>query len=102
MAVHDVAALEDDSEANRRMLDEVENLDINDLSDQGWMQGIVPGALSVKQSLGNVLRLARPVVVVDEGHKAYSDTARVTLCGFNPRFIVELSATPNTRGKHQT
>ncbi|RJX18079.1 MAG: restriction endonuclease subunit R [Desulfobulbus sp.] len=93
---------EDDSSANRQFLDRVRNLDINDLSDQGWMQGIVPGALSIKQSLGNVLRLVRPVVVIDEGHKAYSDTARATLCGFNPRFIVELSATPNTQCKHQS
>ena len=92
---------EDDSRANRQLLDAVRNLDINDLSDQGWMQGVVPGALSIKQSLGNVLRLVRPVVVIDEGHKAYSDTARATLCGFNPRFIMELSATPNTKDKHQ-
>ncbi len=94
--------IEDDSNANRKLLDLVPNLDINDLSDQGWMQGIVPGALSIKQSLGNVLRLVRPVVIVDEGHRAYSDTARSTLYGFNPRFIVELSATPNTKGKHQS
>ncbi len=93
---------EDDSDANRKLLDMVRNLDINDLSDQGWMQGIVPGALSIKQSLGNVLRLVRPVMVVDEGHKAYSDTARATLCGLNPRFVVELSATPNTKGRHQS
>lgn len=94
--------MEDDSVANRQMLDVVPNLDINDLSNMGWMQGIVPGALSIKQSLGNVLRLVRSVVIVDEGHKAYSDTARATLYGFNPRFIVELSATPNTNGKHQS
>ena len=61
----------------------------------------MPGSLSIKQSLGNVLRLVRPVVIIDEGHKAYSDTARDTLCGFNPQFMVELSATPNTNGKHQ-
>lgn len=93
---------EDDSLANKQMLDAVGNLDINDLSNPGWMQIIVPGALSIKQSLGNVLRLVRPVVIVDEGHKAYSETARATLCGFNPRFVVELSATPNTNGKHQS
>src|SRR5699024_6268931 len=40
--------------------------------------------------------------VIDEGHRAYSDTARDTLAGFNPRFILELSATPNTNGKHQS
>src|SRR5699024_5296517 len=50
----------------------------------------------------NVLRLVRPVIVIDEGHRAYSDTARDTLTGFNPRFILELSATPNTKGKHQS
>lgn len=93
---------EDDSVANQAMLDAVRNLDINDLSHLGWMQGVTPGLLSIKQSLGNVLRLVRPVVVIDEGHRAYSDTARQTLCGFNPRFIVELSATPNTNGKHQS
>jgi type III restriction enzyme len=93
---------EDDSGANRQLLETVHNLDINDLAEMGWMDGIVPGSLSIKMSLGNVLRLTRPVVIVDEGHKAYSDTARETLCGFNPRFMVELSATPNTNGKHQS
>ncbi|NTU42706.1 MAG: DEAD/DEAH box helicase family protein [Nitrospirales bacterium] len=93
---------EDDSEANRKLLESVRNLDINDLAEMGWEDGIVPGSLSIKQSLGNVLRLVRPVVIIDEGHRAYSETARGTLCGFNPRFIVELSATPNTNGRHQS
>lgn len=87
--------LEDDSIANGKLLDAVPNLDQNLIDDTGRF-------LSIKQSLGNVLRRVRPVVIVDEGHKAYSDTARETLCGFNPRFIVELSATPNTGGKHQS
>lgn len=94
--------LEDDSEANRALLGQVPNLDQNDLADMGFGDGVVPGSISIKQSLGNVLRLVRPVVVVDEGHKAYSDTARDTLAGFNPRFILELSATPNTNNKHQS
>lgn len=94
--------LEDDSEANSKLLDQVPNLDQNDLSDMGFGAGILPGSVSIKQSLGNVLRLVRPVVVIDEGHKAYSDTARNTLAGFNPRFMLELSATPNTNKKHQS
>lgn len=94
--------VEDDSEANRALLDQVPNLDQNDLADMGFREGVVPGSISIKQSLGNVLRLVRPVVVIDEGHKAYSDTARDTLAGFNPRFILELSATPNTNNKHQS
>ncbi len=94
--------LEDDSKANEQLLNMVRNLDINDLAEMSWRDGIVPGSLSIKQSLGNVLRLVRPVILIDEGHKAYSDTARETLCGFNPRFILELSATPNTNGRHQS
>ncbi len=92
--------VEDDSEAYAALLDQVPNLDENDLADMGWAEGIVPNSRSVKHSLGNVLRLVRPVVVVDEGHKAYSATARDTLNGFNPRFILELSATPNAGGRH--
>lgn len=94
--------VEDDAPANAAMLHTVPNLDCNDLADMGWAQGIPPGSVSLKQSLGNVLRLTRPVVIIDEGHKAYSDTARDTLCGFNPLFMLELSATPNTNGKHQS
>ncbi|RUO71656.1 DEAD/DEAH box helicase [Idiomarina ramblicola] len=90
---------EDDSIANEQLLRSVRNLDCNDLSDFGWAEGVQPDSVSLKHSLGNVLRLVSPVIVVDEGHKAYSETARETLCGFNPRFILELSATPNPNGK---
>lgn len=49
----------------------------------------------VKDSLGNALRIIRPVVVLDEGHKAVSDLAFRTLYGFNPCFVLELTATPH-------
>jgi len=48
----------------------------------------------VKDSLGNALRVIRPVVVMDEGHRAISDLAFSTLYGFNPCFVLELTATP--------
>ena len=48
----------------------------------------------VKDSLGNALRIVRPVVVLDEGHRAISDLAFKTLYGFNPCFVLELTATP--------
>lgn len=92
----------DDSSANHELLLKVPNLDQNDLSFMSYLDGIFPGSISIKQSLGNTLRLLRPVIVVDEGHKAYTDTARDTLSGFNPSFMLELSATPNTGGKHQS
>jgi type III restriction enzyme len=93
---------EDDIEANGNLMESVRNLDINDLADQGWQDGVIPGMLSIKQSLGNVLRLTRPVIIIDEGHRAYSDNARDTLSGFNPEFVLELSATPNARGRHHS
>ena len=48
----------------------------------------------VKDSLGNALRIIRPVVVLDEGHRATTDLAYETLYGFNPCFVLELTATP--------
>ncbi|HTO27930.1 MAG TPA: type III restriction endonuclease subunit R, partial [Devosia sp.] len=38
--------------------------------------------------------IIRPVVVMDEGHRAISDLAFGTLYGFNPCFVLELTATP--------
>ena len=56
----------------------------------------------VKHSLFNVFKLLRPVVVLDEAHKAYGSTnssaneefAR-SISRLNPRLVIELSATPN-------
>lgn len=53
----------------------------------------------VKQNLHNVLKLQRPVVVLDEAHRAYgspgADEFLAALNGFNPRLVVEFSATHN-------
>jgi len=86
----------DDAPANAELLRQVPSLDANDFSEQGFRVG----GVTVKQSLGNVLRLVRPLVVIDEGHKAYSNTALETMSGYNPRFILELSATPNSGKEH--
>lgn len=53
-----------------------------------------PFSRLVKSSLGNTLRLLQPVIVLDEGHKAYGELAQATLRGFNPSFLLELTATP--------
>jgi len=47
-----------------------------------------------KTSLGNTLRIIKSLIIIDEGHKAYSETARDTISNFNPSLILELSATP--------
>ena len=48
----------------------------------------------VKTSLGNLVRLCEPAVILDEGHKATSELARKTIEGFNTSVVIELSATP--------
>ena len=54
---------------------------------------------SMEDALSDVLRLIRPVVVLDEGHKGYSKLAMQTLYDFNPCFVLELTATPADRPK---
>lgn len=82
----------DDAPANKELLRQVPNLEHSDMADEEYR---IAG-LTVKQSLSNVLRLVRPLVIIDEGHKAYSNTALDFIAGHNPRFILELSATPNS------
>ncbi|MFN8720377.1 MAG: DEAD/DEAH box helicase [Rhodospirillales bacterium] len=81
--VHGFFPAEGEQQAHRAALERTPNL-----SAYG---GIFP---MVKDSLGNALRLIRPVVVLDEGHRAISDLAFRTLYCFNPRFVLELTATP--------
>ena len=56
---------------------------------------------AVKHSLFNVMKMLRPVVVVDEAHRAYGKKREAAL-GFaqavnrlDPRMVLEFSATPN-------
>ena len=78
---------EDDLTGHKQLLERIPNLDTFD------QQGGVWGR-HAKTSLGNTLRLLQPLIILDEGHKAYSRNAKKTLEGFNPCMIVELSATP--------
>ena len=70
------------------LLARVPNLSTYDLGD-----GASPWPM-VKASMGNAMRIVRPVVVMDEGQRAVSDLAFSTLYGFNPALVLELSATP--------
>ena len=79
---------QDDSTANHALSERHTDLEKNDTAD--W----------VKQSLINVLKLIRPTVILDEAHKAYGpdDTNNrefvKSVNQLNPRFVLELSATP--------
>ena len=52
---------------------------------------------AVKYSLANVLRLRRPMVIVDEAHNARTDLSFDTLVRFRPSCIIEFTATPDTQ-----
>ncbi len=45
-------------------------------------------------SLANVLRVRRPIVIVDEAHNSRTDLSFETLARFNPSCIIEFTATP--------
>lgn len=47
-------------------------------------------------SLANILKLHRPMVIVDEAHNSRTDLSFRTLARFNPGMILELTATPQT------
>ncbi len=81
--VHGFTPAEGDQQAHAEALARTPNLDA--------YEDMFP---MVKDSLGNALRIIRPVVVMDEGHRAISPLAVETLYGFNPSFVLELTATP--------
>ena len=80
----------DDADGNQKLLDVYPNLDIYKGANEVF----------IKQSLGNVLKLLQPLIIIDEGHRAYSEKAKKRLMDFNPSFILELSATPNKKEHH--
>lgn len=88
--VHGFFPPEGDQSAHAEQIRRVPNLDAYD--------DLYP---MVKDSLGNALRLIQPIVVMDEGQKATSDLAFETLYGFNPLFVMELTATPKRIGARQ-
>ena len=80
----------DDIFGNARVLNEYPDLECH-----------TEGGL-IKQSLFNVFKLLRPVVVLDEAHKAYGARNRQaneefakSINRLDPRMVIELSATPN-------
>ncbi len=77
-----------DHQAHAELLKRVPNLDTFGEEAGGlWKR-------QIKTSLGNTLRLLRPLVILDEGHKGYSKNALATIEGFNPSLLFEFTATP--------
>ncbi|MGH9444639.1 MAG: DEAD/DEAH box helicase [Terriglobia bacterium] len=78
---------EEDKDGHSKLLERVPNLETFEKADAFW-------GSQVKTSLGNTIRLLEPLIILDEGHKAYSHQAQDTLRNLNPCMILELSATP--------
>ena len=78
---------EDDLAAHRALKEKFPNLKM--LGDENQIENNL-----VRTSLGNLLAIHEPVVILDEGHKTYSELAQKTIEGFNASIVVELSATP--------
>ena len=84
--VHDFFPAEGEMEAHAELYERIPNLDVYD-----------HGHTLIKQSLGNAMRVRRPIVVIDEGHRATSPLANEVIYGLNPSFVLELTATPKNR-----
>ncbi len=78
---------DEDKEGHLKLVERAPNLDTFEKVDPFWGR-------QVKTSLGNTIRLLEPLIILDEGHKAYSQQAQDTLRNLNPCMILELSATP--------
>ncbi len=78
---------EDNYPAQEELLKRITNLDCFGEKEEVFQR-------QIKTSLGNTLKVLQPLVVIDEGHRAYGENARNTVRNFNPSFILELSATP--------
>ncbi len=87
--IHGFVPPDGDQEAHKKLQENILNLDSYIIDEENL--SMFP---QVKDSLGNALRIIQPVVVMDEGHKAIADLAYETLYGFNPSFVLELTATP--------
>ena len=78
---------EDQWEEQGKLLEAIPNLDCFENTEGVYQKQIMT-------SLGNALRISKPVIIIDEGHKAYSERAKNTVTNLNPCFILQLSATP--------
>lgn len=74
---------------HQKLLEKISNLDF--IPDTLFNKKIV------KTSLGNIVRMLNPLMIVDEFHTMFSDIAKETLNGLNPSMVIGLSATPKER-----
>ena len=69
-------------------------------SEQRKRLDYVEGTQRPFASLANLLKLHRPMVIVDEAHNARTELSFKTLARFSPSLILEMTATPILSGEH--
>jgi type III restriction enzyme len=79
--------LESNQQAQKALFDEFPNLDL-----ESAFESLLGG--KIKTSFGNVVKILRPFIILDEGHKAKSDLAKSAIQECNPSAVCELTATP--------
>ena len=91
---------EDDVQGHKALLEKHPDLETDDPSVR-TISHRDPSDKLIKQSFFNVLKLLKPTVILDEAHKAYGNQKLEKNRQFvdavnrlNPRFVLELSATP--------
>ncbi len=94
--------IEDDEQAHQALSEKHPDLETA-TADQSHQPRLAmnPADSLIKQSLFNVLKLLRPTVILDEAHRAYgsrnpenNEQFVAAVNRLNPRFVLELSATP--------
>lgn len=68
-----------------KWLKEVPNLDTM------WLNG---DQAQLVTSLGNAIRVSKPLIIIDEIHRVFTPTAKTTIDHLNPEMVLGLSATP--------
>ena len=68
-----------------KWLKEVPNLDTM------WTNGDQAQLIT---SLGNAVRVSKPLIIIDEIHRVFTPTAKETIDNLNPEMVLGLSATP--------
>ena len=84
----------DDILGHRDLKNLVPNLDTYNFTEKALYVDKPEEYPEIKPSLANVFKLTQPLVVIDECHKSKTIKAIENINHFNPRFILELSATP--------
>ena len=74
----------------KKLLEEVSNLDTIALDDKG----VIGEQKQLITSLGNAIRVCKPFIIIDEIHKVFSPMAKSAINNLNPAWVLGLSATP--------